>query len=571
MFTLHAGVAGSSASAKAMAQYLTEVQLSEETMKAAAYYGRTAGTEEALAAGMGSVPTPRADMAPEVATALGIDPGALLDNDALGHILAGKRADGEPLDGAQRTIGTYKPAEGSDAQERHPLAYLDLGLSAPKGLSVAWALAETEAERNSLLQAHRTANTETLRYIEDQLGWARTGHGGEGELERARFGWVTCDHFTARPTIDAVRMNEETGETHTEIRSLKVPGDPQLHSHNIVPNVMVTESGRTVALNTLLFHGRAHEFGAVYDAILGRELRAMGVEATLNPETNKLHLPAVPQAVCDEFSKRTRDGEEAAKALAAGEGLDWETIPVEQRASLIERGIRGSREDKETNLPDMQAWRDQARRVGYRQASVMTGRPPLPPRPYAERMGAAEEAALPHLAEMLSKRAVIGQGDARLAAARGFMVAGLDTTTDLGAMMKHWAQGTVVQDGRATRLIWKTVEAGRVKLTTDLHRDQERELIALAQRAIGDRRHALTPQAIAAAVAQGSLVLRRRAGKGTAGSGRDVGHGWRPRRDDRRCRIGQVDGRDLAARSRLAGARLHRLGRRTGLAAGPRP
>lgn len=55
MFTLHAGVAGSAASAKAMAAYLSEVQIDAGTMRAAEYYGQTAGTEDAIAAGLSCV------------------------------------------------------------------------------------------------------------------------------------------------------------------------------------------------------------------------------------------------------------------------------------------------------------------------------------------------------------------------------------------------------------------------------------------------------------------------------------------------------------------------------------
>lgn len=504
MFTLNSGVVGSAASARAMAAYLSEVQIDAGTMRTAAYYGQTTGTDEAIAAGLSCVPTPRADMAPEVAAALGIDPRTPLDVEAFGRVIAGKRADGEALPGSRPDVRTYKNDAGED-EERHRVAYLDLTLTAPKSLSVAWALAETDAERNSLLQAHRTANAEVMRYIEDQMGWARSGKDGEGELERARIGWVTCDHFTARPTTETVRTNPATGESHTEIKSLNVPGDPLLHSHNIVPNLMVTESGRTVALNTMLFHGRGHEFGAVYDGILGRELQAMGVDATMDPETNKLHLPAVPHDVCDEFSRRTRDAETAAKTLAVKEGVAWETMPDEQRAGFLKFGAHATREHKDTNTPDMEAWRQQAERIGYRHRSVVTHNPPVPLRPRAERMAAADKAGLPHLEDMLSKRAVIGQGDVRLAAARGFMVAGLETTADIGAMMKHWAKGSVVQDGQHTKLIWKEAERGRVKLTTELHRDQERELIGLAQRAVADRRHALAPGLVAAAVAKGPL------------------------------------------------------------------
>ena len=178
MMTLRAGAATSKAAATAMAVYLQEKQVSDDTLRAAAYYGQSKGAEDAIAAGQGCAPTPRADMAPEVARALGLDPARPLATDQLANLLGGQRADGAELEGYRRGVGSYDPGAGSDAKVRYETAYLDLTLSAPKGVSVAWALAGTEAERNSLLQAHRTAVAETLRYVEDQVGWARAGRGG---------------------------------------------------------------------------------------------------------------------------------------------------------------------------------------------------------------------------------------------------------------------------------------------------------------------------------------------------------------------------------------------------------
>jgi hypothetical protein len=99
------------------------------------------------------------------------------------------------------------------------VAYLDLTLSAPKHVSLGWSFAKTEAERNVLLQAHRTAR------------------------ERARAAWSTVEHYTARPTQERICTDPTTGETYTELTSAKVAGDPALHSHCLVPNLIRTESG----------------------------------------------------------------------------------------------------------------------------------------------------------------------------------------------------------------------------------------------------------------------------------------------------------------------------------------
>jgi phage/plasmid primase-like uncharacterized protein len=124
-------------------------------------------------------------------------------------------------------------------------------------------------------------------------------------------------------------------------------------------------------------------------------------------------------------------------------------------------------------------------------------------------MDHADRVGLEHLADMLTKRAVIGQGDARLAVARGFIAAGgLETTDDIGEMAKHWAKAGVMQDGQETKLIWKEAERGKIRITTELHRDQESELIDLARKAVADRRHALTSSEVSAAVERSGVTYR---------------------------------------------------------------
>jgi phage/plasmid primase-like uncharacterized protein len=481
------GAASGHAAGKAMAEYMLEQQIDDAAIRSAAYYGQTPGAEEAIAQGYGTAPQLRADVDPVLADVLGLKPGQAIDVDALGNILSGRRADGDELPMQQTNQHRGEKAKGV------AVAYMDLTLSSPKSFSIAWALSETEAERNSLLQAHRTAVDKTLSYIEQQ---AIRGVLGDG-YEPGRMASITVQHYTARPTIETIRTDPATGEVYTELRSAKVAGDMQVHSHNLIPNLIHTESGRLVAFNTMPFHGRVKEFGAVYQALLAGELTAMNVAVDLDPRTNMARLPAIPEHMVDEFSKRTREGEAAARAWAKREGIDWDELSPERQATARHMGAHAMRQDKETNTPAMQAWREQAERIGYKHSTVIGA---VSERTRSERMDMADREGLPHLAEMLSKSAVIGQGEARTAIARGFIAAGgLENADDIGVMAKHWANTSVLQDGAETKLIWKEV-TGKIKITTELHRDQELELIALARSAVGDRRLALTTQEVSAAV-----------------------------------------------------------------------
>jgi hypothetical protein len=199
MMSLHMGAAGSVAEGKAMAVYLLEQQIPTEAMRAAAYYGQTPGIEEAIAAGYGAAPLLRNDIDPALADALGLKQGQAIGVDELSQILSGHRADGTALPGQQqnRDVTTYHADDDGDGKDRHRVAYLDLTLSAPKHVSLGWSFAKTEAERNAMLQAHRTARDETLRYVEQQVIRGRLGAGGSLGHERARAAWITVEHYTA--------------------------------------------------------------------------------------------------------------------------------------------------------------------------------------------------------------------------------------------------------------------------------------------------------------------------------------------------------------------------------------
>jgi phage/plasmid primase-like uncharacterized protein len=488
-----------------MAKHLLEHTLPAEQMKLAEYYAQGQGTDEALALGMGCVPTPRADMHPDVAAALGITPGKMLTEEELANLLSGRRADGAELPGHQRSVRTYAAGE-EGGQDRARISYMDLTFSAPKSVSLAWAFAETDAERNSILQAHRDARDATLRYIEAEVGKAGFGHGGREGEEPGHLAWITADHFTSRPTVSITRPDPVTGITATELHSLKVAGDPQLHTHCIMPNLMLTESGRVVSINRDLFDGRIHEFGAVYQALLAKELRGIGVEVELCERTLMAKLPAIPDEVVEEFSKRTRDAEGAAREEAKREGLDWDAMSPQKRIELLKGGAHATRTGKGDDLSDMAAWRAQAARLGWDHRSVIAPDPPPPERSRAERMAHADQVAAPLLSEVLGKRAVIGGGDVRLAAARGLIAAGIESTDDVGALTEAWARGGVEQDGQRTRLISRQVDSHRVKITTELHRDQEAELVSLARTAAGDRTLSLALEEIAAAVKRSGLA-----------------------------------------------------------------
>ncbi len=289
--------------------------------------------------------------------------------------------------------------------------------------------------------------------------------------------------------------------------TLKVAGDPQLHTHVAIPNVVLTEGGRVGGLDLQRLEGRIKEFGAYYQAHLATNLRRHGVEVALDPETGAARLTAIPESVREAFSKRTQQGAEAARSYARSLGLDWDSLDAERKIGLAKQGVQGDpRQVKQDDISDWASWRRQAESLGWQPASVLRldHVQVLPDREV--RLEQAYAMARDLLDRELQRRAVLEGADARVAAARGLIASGVETADEIGAVTRAFAQRGVRHDGQEVGLVWgmATDAQGQeaVKLTTTLHADREAELVELARAAAGDRSAALSPSAIVAAVSR---------------------------------------------------------------------
>ena len=461
----------------------------------------------------------------------------------LEHVLAGRRADGNPLapDTAGTAVRRFHAVMGAKAEPtpeqrenllagrtaagaaqtpeqfharmdtaRTPIGYVDLTFSAPKSVSVAWAFAPTEAERGMIHQAHRDAIDSVMVEIERHLGRARKGKGGRDGAEPGAIGWVSFDHYTSRPTVAVIRQ-DRAGQEYTELYTVKSPagriaGDMQLHTHTAVLNVVLVESGRLGGLDLAQLDGRIKEWGALYQAFLATNLRRHGVDVVLDSRTEMARVAAVPERVTEHFSKRTVGGAAAARVYAASQGLDWDTLDPERKIGLLKQGVQDPRGAKSDDLSDAEAWRRAAAEIGYRHRSILRPDSKAVDRPREERLEAAYQAALPVFGRELQRRAAVEGADARFAAAKGLIAAGVVASAEVDEITRAFRERGVMQNGHMTTLIWGDVppENGRAKvgITTALHESEERTLVAAARAAARDRTAALSPVQIAAAVAR---------------------------------------------------------------------
>lgn len=244
MLTYRVGAGGRNGNAKGMANYyLSSEHMPEMQSAMGAYYASNAKD--------GALAIPNPDMHKVVADKLEVDQTRPMMVDELTNLFNGKTAKGNAIEGKKESRNSY----------------IDLTFSAPKSLSVALVLAPTQNEKEVLDQAHRNAVKSIMDYISKEIGTASIGDNtGNKDRNRKRepahIAYVTVEHYTARPTVK-VAMDGDT-EIHQVAQ-----GDPQRHTHVLVPNVAVTSDGRVTSLHQDGLRQRIHEWGSLLPSLPG--------------------------------------------------------------------------------------------------------------------------------------------------------------------------------------------------------------------------------------------------------------------------------------------------------------
>jgi hypothetical protein len=408
---------------------------------------------------------------------------------------------------AGKTINGLTPSDGDVLAKlnatKAPIAYVDMVWSPDKTVSLAWALAPTEAERATISQAHKDAVASSMAYVEERLGFARKGKAGRDGVERGSVAWISFNHYTSRPTAEVVQTDAE-GRAYTAFQDVPMRvADPQLHTHATLLNVVFTNSGRLGSLDLDQLDGLVKEFGGVYQAFVARNLRQHGIEVALDRETGAARIISLPDSVRQHFSKRAQDAHEAARAFAFANGLDWDSLSPDHQVALLRKGVEESRQRKANydGESDFAAWRKQAEGIGYHHRSVLRPDGIVPELSADDRRQRAYEVSLSFVEECLSRRAKLGGQELREFAARGLVAAGIDDpNADISGVTKAFRERGVRQEGGQVALIWgqDAPLRGKVRwsVTTALHETAERELIDLADRLAADRSAALPKQAI---------------------------------------------------------------------------
>lgn len=138
---------GTPASVAGMTDHLMNHTLASDQEKLAAYYSKGA-----------PLATVRPDLHPRVALALGISPGDVLTHDQISALLAGRKADGDLVEGKHYAAERTLPRDPKTGAERvsTPIGSYDFCPTPDKSVSLLWAFSEP-VQQAQILRAHTEA------------------------------------------------------------------------------------------------------------------------------------------------------------------------------------------------------------------------------------------------------------------------------------------------------------------------------------------------------------------------------------------------------------------------------
>jgi conjugative relaxase-like TrwC/TraI family protein len=239
-----------------------------------------------------------------------------VDAESLRNLLAGLSAAGDDL-GARLSA------------DRRP-GY-DLTFSAPKGVSLLWAFG-SEHTRDSISEAHDRAVGAVLDQLSAETCFVRRGAGGRQLREANGFIGAAFRHRSSRA------------------------GDPQLHTHVVVPNLVQGADGRWSAPDGRHLYAWQKTAGSLYQSALRAELTPLGLRWQVR--RNGLgELADIPKNILRAFSKRRVDIE------AAMDERDVTSASAAETAALATR----ARKPDETAPLDLlrEGWRAQLAEIPY--------------------------------------------------------------------------------------------------------------------------------------------------------------------------------------------------------------
>jgi conjugative relaxase-like TrwC/TraI family protein len=213
---------------------------------------------------------------PETLRALGID-GPLVHGPDFVALIEGRHPE----------TGRFVRPEGAGGGRS---GGVDATFSAPKSVSVRWALAD-ETERAAIEQAHSQAVAEAFDYMRQNA-----------PLVRRRIDGIVVEE----PAVDLIAPEYR----HTVARGVDARDlpDPHLHSHVVITSVLRGD-GQIAAVSSRPMFRVAREAGSFYRSALASNLVELGyeIEGQTGRDGRYFELAGVSRQLREAFSRRTRE------------------------------------------------------------------------------------------------------------------------------------------------------------------------------------------------------------------------------------------------------------------------
>src|SRR5918995_804903 len=291
----------------------------------------------------------------------------------------------------------------------------DVTFSAPKSVSVVWATADEQTAAR-IRTAHERSVEAALGFLEHEAAFTRLGRDGHTAARGSGFVAASFRHRMSRA------------------------GDPQLHTHVLIANLIRTEDGEWRSLDGQRLYRRAKTAGYLYQAHLRSELsRELGL-AFREVHRGAAEIAGIPDQTLRAFSRRRaeiearmaerggasrRSGEVA--ALESRRAKDYGVRPAEQRAEWRERA-QNTGLDVDTALARSRGPRErpsESRLLAQVESALTAERSTFARRDVVEELAAAHRQGasvqkVERLADrFLAREHVVELGEMRPAGARG--------------------------------------------------------------------------------------------------------------------------------------------------------
>ena len=227
------------------------------------------------------------------------------------------------------------------------VAGFDATVSAPKSLSVWWALTGDEG----LAECHDVAVAAVVDYLERYGSTTRIRSNG-GRLHPDSQGLIVAAFRQTTSRLD----------------------DPQLHTHLVVSSKVQTDDGRWLALDARVLKQHQRAFGGLYQSVLRAELTHRYGVAFTEIVNGQAEIAGVPTELLDRFSKRSAQVRcELQVKVAEFRQREGRHPTKFEHAALEREAAADTRLRKAANgVPDLPTrWRREAASIGITAESLI--------------------------------------------------------------------------------------------------------------------------------------------------------------------------------------------------------